>query len=75
MSDYLALTINSNAGAALARSARPDAPVVDDGPRPRPARRPVRRSLATTLRSVAAVERRLADRLDPAVCRPLAARG
>jgi hypothetical protein len=35
----------------------------------------VRRSLATTLRSAAAVERRLADRLDPAVCRPVAARG
>ena len=29
MSDYIALTINSNAGASLARSARPDAPVVD----------------------------------------------
>ena len=69
MSDYIALTINSNAGAALARSARPDAPVVDDGYRTRPARRPVRRSLASTLRSAAAVARRLADRLDPA-CRP-----
>jgi hypothetical protein len=69
MSDYIALTINSNAGAALARSARPDAPVVDDGAGTSPARRPVRRSLASSLRSVAAVERRLADRLDPA-CRP-----
>jgi hypothetical protein len=69
MSDYIALTINSNAGAALARSARPDAPVVDDGASTRPARRSVRRSLAVTLRSTAAVERRLADRLDPA-CRP-----
>ncbi|GAA2732825.1 hypothetical protein GCM10009867_09570 [Pedococcus aerophilus] len=73
MSDYIALTINSNAGAALARSARPDAPVVDDGHATRPARRPVRRSLATTLRAVAVAERRLADRLDPA-CRPAAAR-
>ena len=42
MSDYIALTINSNAGAALARSARPDAPVVDDGLGTSPARRPVR---------------------------------
>ena len=69
MSDYIALTINSNAGAALARSARPDAPVVDDGRSASPARRPVRRSLATTLRTAAAGQRRLADRLDPA-CRP-----
>ena len=69
MSDYIALTINRNAGAALARSAGPDAPVVDDGFRTRPARRPVRRSLASTLRTAAAAERRLADRLDPA-CRP-----
>jgi hypothetical protein len=75
MSDYIALTINSNAGAALAQSALPDAPVIDDGHSQRPARRPVRRSLATTLRSVAAVERRLADVLDPAVCRPAAAHG
>lgn len=69
MSDYIALTINSNAGGALARSARPDAPVVDDGPGAGPARRSVRRSLAVTLRNAAALERRLADRLDPA-CRP-----
>jgi hypothetical protein len=73
MSDYIALTINSNAGASLARSAGPDAPVVDDGFDSRPARRTVRRSLATTLRSTAAVERRWADRLDPA-CRPATAR-
>jgi hypothetical protein len=73
MSDYIALTINSNAGAAVARSARPDAPVVDDGLGTRPARRPVRRSLATTLRTAAAGQRRLADRLDPA-CRPVHAR-
>ena len=75
MSDYIALTINSNAGAALAQSARPDAPVVDDGLSTRPARRPMRRSLATSLRAVAVFERRLADRLDPAVGRPIAARG
>ena len=73
MSDYIALTINSNAGAAVARSARPDAPVVDDGLGTRPARRPVRRSLATTLRTAAAEQRRLADRLDPD-CRPAPAR-
>ena len=63
MSDYIALTINSNAGAALARSARPDAPVVDDGLGTRPARRPVRRSLATTLRAAAAFERRWANEI------------
>ena len=69
MSDYIALTINSNAGAALARSARPDAPVVDDGFSTRPARGTVRRSFATTVRSTASVQRRWADRIDPA-CRP-----
>jgi hypothetical protein len=74
MSDYIALTINSNAGAALARSARPDAPVVDDGRGSRPARRTVRRSRATTLRAAAVFERRLADRIDPAVCHPATAR-
>ena len=74
MSDYIALTINSNAGAALAQSARPDAPVVDDGLSTRPARRTVRRSFATTLRSTATVQRRWADRIDPAVCRPATAR-
>jgi len=68
MSDYIALTINSNAGAALARSARPDAPVVDDGVSTRPARRTVRRSLATTLRGTASVQRRWANRLDPVAC-------
>jgi hypothetical protein len=73
MSDYIALTINSNAGASGARSARPDAPVVEDGLSTRPDRRPVRRSLATSLRAAAAVERRLADRFDPA-CRPAPAR-
>ena len=72
MSDYIALTINSNAGAALARSATPDAPVVDDGFTTRPARGTVRRSFATTLRSSASVQRRWADRIDPA-CRPAAA--
>jgi len=72
MSDYIALTINSNAGAALARSARPDAPVVDDGVGTWPARRSLRGALAGSLRSIAALERRLADRLDPA-CRPAAA--
>ena len=67
MSDYIALTAVHLAGSE-ARSARPDAPVVDDGYTERPDRgtRPVRRSLAATLRSVASVERRWADRLDPA---------
>ena len=69
MSDYIALTINSNAGAALAQSAQPGAPVVDDGVRTGPARQAVRRSFATTLRSTASVQRRWADRIDPA-CRP-----
>jgi len=63
MSDHIALTAVHLAGSE-ARSARPDAPVVDDGYAERPAR-PVRRSLATTLRTVASVERRWADRLDP----------
>ena len=69
MSDYIALTINSNAGTALAQSAQPGAPVVDDGVRTRPARRTVRRSFATTLRTTASVQHRWADRIDPA-CRP-----
>jgi hypothetical protein len=72
MSDYVALpAVRSAAQDVL--SARPDAPVVDDGWRPRPARRTVRRSLATTLRTAAQAERRWADRLDPAS--PAAARG
>lgn len=68
MSDYLALAINSRGKDGLAQSALPDAPVVDDGRAERPVRttRPVRRSLAATLRSAARVERRWADRLDPA---------
>ncbi|SDO71931.1 hypothetical protein SAMN04489867_0406 [Pedococcus dokdonensis] len=72
MSDYIALTINSNAGASLARSARPDAPVVDDGFTTRPSRRAVRSSFATTLRTAAAAQRRWADRIDPA-CAPVRA--
>ncbi len=71
MSDYIALTINRTAEASLAQSALPGAPVVDDGFRERPARavrpvRPVRRSLAATLRAAASAERRWADRIDPA---------
>jgi hypothetical protein len=65
MSDYIALTAVRLASSE-ALSARPDAPVVDDGYVERPARQ-VRRSLAATLRTVASVERRWADRLDP-VC-------
>jgi hypothetical protein len=64
MNDYVALTAIRGLDPD-AQSARPDAPVVDDGASPRPARRTVRRSLATTLRSAALVERRWADRLDP----------
>lgn len=74
MSDYIALSV-IRGNASEAQSALPGAAVVDDGYTPRPARRPVRRSLAATLRSAASVEHRLADRLDPAVCRPAAARG
>jgi hypothetical protein len=68
MRDYIALVINRNTEATLAHSARPGAPVVDDGFRERPARavRPVRRSLAATLRAAASAERRWADRIDPA---------
>ncbi|HET8768983.1 hypothetical protein RKE38_12720 [Phycicoccus sp. M110.8] len=68
MSDYLALTtIRLNGSEAT--SALPGAPVVDDGWHPAPvaAARPVRRSVAATLRAAASVERRWADRLDP-VC-------
>jgi hypothetical protein len=73
MSDYIALSIIR--GSVEAGSALPGAPVVDDGLGSRPVRRSVRRSLATTLRSAATVERRLADRLDPApACRPASAR-
>ena len=71
MSDYIALSIIR--GSVEAGSALPGAPVVDDGSRP--ARQSVRRSIATTLRSAATIERRLADRLDPApACRPASAR-
>jgi hypothetical protein len=68
MSDYIALAINRNTEGSLAQSARPGSPVVDDGFRERPARavRPVRRSLAVTLRAAASAERRWADRIDPA---------
>jgi hypothetical protein len=41
--------------------------VVDDGYTPRPAQ-VVRRSLAATLRTAAAVEHRWANRLDPVAC-------
>ncbi len=73
MSDFVALAAVHGASEAVL-SARPDAPVVDDGWSPRPARRSVRRSLASTLRSAAQTERRWADRLDP-VAQPAAARG
>jgi len=68
MSDYIALTINRTTEGSLALSARPDAPVVDDGFHASPARvgRPVRRSLAATLRAAARVEHRWAERIDPA---------
>jgi hypothetical protein len=67
MSDYLALTTIRH-GAFEATSALPGSPVVDDGVRPVAVEtaRPVRRSLAATLRAAASVERRWADRLDPA---------
>jgi hypothetical protein len=74
MSDYIALTAVRGATQDVL-SARPGAPVVDDGWSPRPARRTVRRSLASTLRSAALVERRWADRLDPAAGVPAPARG
>ncbi|QGN57823.1 hypothetical protein [Nostocoides sp. HKS02] len=68
MNDFIALSITRSIGdASEARSALPHAPVVDDGYAPRPARA-VRRSLATTLRTAAAVEHRWANRLDPAAC-------
>jgi hypothetical protein len=73
MSEHIALT--AIRGIQDAQSARPWAPVVDDGFSPRPARRTVRRSVAATLRLAAVVERRWADRLDPAAARPLVARG
>lgn len=67
MSDYLALTTIRHHRSEAA-SALPGAPVVDDGWRPAPlaTARPVRRSVAATLRAAASVERRWADRLDPA---------
>jgi hypothetical protein len=65
MSDHLALTTIRHHRSEAA-SALPGAPVVDDGWRPAPATRPVRRSLAATLRAAASVEHRWADRLDPA---------
>ena len=65
MSDYLALTINRTTEGSLAQSALPNAAVVDDGFRARPAR-PVRRSLAATLRAAARAEHRWAERIDPA---------
>ena len=69
MNDFIALSITRTIGnASEARSALPDAPVVDDGYTPRPAGQVVRRSLATTLRTAAAAEHRWANRLDPAAC-------
>lgn len=71
MNDFIALTTIRRGGVSEALSARPDAPVVDDGYAAKPAPvaaapRGVRRSLAATLRAAAKVERRWADRLDPA---------
>ncbi|HEV7196620.1 MAG TPA: hypothetical protein VGN19_11825 [Pedococcus sp.] len=67
MNDFIALSIiRTISGATDAQSALPNAPVVDDGFTPRPARQVMRHSLAATLRSAAAVEHRWANRLDPA---------
>ena len=69
MNDFIALSfIRTIAGTSDARSALPNAPVVDDGYTPRPTRQVMRQSLAATLRSAAAVEHRWANRLDPATC-------
>lgn len=67
MNDFIALSITRMAGAGEAQSALPQAPVVDDGYAPGPPR-VVRRSLASTLRTAAAVEHRWANRLDPVTC-------
>jgi hypothetical protein len=67
LNDFIALSIIRKTGADLPQSALPQAPVTDDGYTPRPVRQGVRRSLATTLRTTASLERRWADRLDPAV--------
>ncbi|MBM6400797.1 hypothetical protein [Phycicoccus sonneratiae] len=70
MQDHIALTIIRRADSD-ALSARPDAPVVDDGRahltgrREVPTAAPGRRALAAALRRAAAVERRWADRIDP----------
>lgn len=74
MNDLIALNV-IHTRAVEAQSARPDAPVVwDEVPADRPSRQVLRRSLAAALRTVASVERRWADRLDPA-CNPAPARG
>ncbi|WP_270888612.1 hypothetical protein [Pedococcus sp. 5OH_020] len=66
MNDLIALSIiRSTSASGLAQSALPQAAVTDDGYAPAPNGATVRRSLATTLRSVASLERRWADRLDP----------
>jgi hypothetical protein len=74
MNDFVALSV-IRGQASEARSARPDAPVVDDAAAVRRSSGSLRRSLAATLRSAAVVEHRLADRLDPAPCGPVAAHG
>jgi len=74
MNDFVALSV-IRGQASEAGSARPGAPVVDDAVAVRRSRGALRRSLATTLRVTATVERRLADRLDPVACTPVAARG
>ncbi|MGI5125350.1 hypothetical protein ACQEVB_00920 [Pseudonocardia sp. CA-107938] len=59
-------TLLTNPGHALATSALPNAPVVEE-----PERRPgaVRVAVAATLRSAASGIRRLADRVEPACSR------
>ena len=62
MNDFIALSIiRTTSGAGLARSAMPSAAI-------RPARRGLRRSVASTLRTTAALEHRWAERLDPVAC-------
>lgn len=65
MNDYIALTINRRGTDSLAASARPGAPVVDDGFKGGTPRRRLRSSLAATLRHAATAEHRWAESLDP----------
>jgi hypothetical protein len=73
MNDLIALNLIHTA-ASEARSARPGAPVVPDLEAARaPSRQLLRRSAAAVLRTTSSMERRWADRLDPA-CHPAVAR-